>query len=104
MKSIIVLLLALLSFSTFAECNREAQFMGTVTNLKYSPAREGSPEHFTFQVKIGRWFAPSIVCPMWEDELETAVIELEGFPRIIDGYEISGIMVFDYKTNRYRID
>lgn len=104
MKSIFALLIVMLSFSAFADCNREAQFMGTVKNVKFIAATEGSSAKFSFQVSLGRWFAPSMVCPMWEDEVESAVIKLEGYPSIVDGDEISGVMVFDQKTQSYRID
>ncbi len=104
MKSLLVLLFAFTSFTAFADCNREAQFIGSVTNLKYKAATESSRESFTFQVRLGRWFAPSMVCPMWEDEVESAVLKIEGFPSIMDGDEISGVLVFDQATNSYRID
>ena len=98
MKSMFALLIVMLSFSAFADCNREAQFMGTIRNVKYSPATETSRESFTFQVSLGRWFAPSMVCPMWEDEVESAVIKIEGFPSIVDGDDVSGVLVFDAPT------
>ena len=104
MKSLFAFLIVMLSFSAFAECNREAQFMGTVRNIVSHSTVEGSPAHFSFQVSIGKWYAPSVVCPMWEDEVESAVITLEGMPSIVDGDEISGVMVFDQKTQSYRID
>lgn len=104
MKSMFALLIVILSFSAFADCNREAQFMGSVKNVKYKAATESSRESFSFQVSLGRWFAPSMVCPMWEDEVESAVIKIEGFPSIVDGDEISGVLVFDQKTQSYRID
>lgn len=95
----LVLLLSLLfSFSSFADCNREAQFVGTVKNLRiYS-------SYFTFQVQLGRWFRPSGVCPMWENELEEAVVRIEGTPAIRNGDEISGVMVYDVNTGDYKID
>jgi hypothetical protein len=104
MKSIFTLLFLILSFSVFADCNREAQFIGSVKNLKYKAATESSRESFTFQVRLGRWFASSMVCPMDESEAESAVIKIEGFPSIVDGDEISGVLVFDQETQTYRID
>lgn len=104
MKSIFALLIALFAFSAFADCNREAQFIGTVANVKYKAATETSKEYFTFQVRLGRWFAPSMVCPMDDIEAEEAVIKIEGFPSIVDGDEISGVLVFDQKTQTYKID
>jgi len=104
MKTMIALLLVMLTFSAFADCNREAQFMGTVRNVVSHSNVEGAPAYFTFQVSLGRWFAPSMVCPMWEDEVESAVIKIEGMPSIVDGDEVSGVMVFDQKTQSYRID
>lgn len=98
------LLIVMLSFSAFANCNREAQFIGTVKNITSHTTLEGGRSYFTFQVGLGRWFAPSMVCPMWEDEVESAVIKIEGFPSIVDGDEISGVLVFDQKTQSYRID
>lgn len=104
MKSIFALLIALFAFSAFADCNREAQFIGNVTNLKYKAATETSREYFTFQVRIGRWFRESMVCPMDESEAQSAVIKIEGFPSIEEGDEISGVLVFDQETQTYRID
>ena len=104
MKSMFALLIVMLTFSAFADCNREAQFIGTVKNVVSQSTVEGAPATFTFQISLGRWFAPSMVCPMWEDEVESAVIKIEGLPSIVDGDEVSGVLVFDQKTQSYRID
>lgn len=104
MKSIFAILLALFAFSAFAECNREAQFIGNVRNLKYKAATETSKEYFTFQISLGRWFASSMVCPMDESEAESAIIKIEGFPSIEEGDEVSGVLVYDYKKDIYYID
>jgi hypothetical protein len=104
MKSIFALLVVLFSFAAFADCNREAQFIGTVRNVKYVAATEGSKAKFSFQLNLGRWYAPSMVCPLWEDEFESAVIKLDGLPAIVDGDEVSGVLVFDQETKSYRID
>lgn len=98
MKHLLVSLFLLSSVTAFADCDREAQFIGKVKNLQVSE------RSFTFQVALTRWFIPSAVCPMFEDELESAVIELSGTPAISNGQEISGVMVFDQKTQTYRID
>ncbi len=105
MKLIVVFLITLFSFSSFSsECNREAQFMGYVKNLKTYPATYLVPEHFTFQVKLGRHFLPSLVCPMWETELEEAVVTIKGRPSISEGDSVSGVMVYDVKDMSYRIE
>lgn len=98
MKRFIVALFALSSLTAFANCDREAQFIGSVKNLKVS---ENS---FSFQVTPTRWYVPSFVCPMDEVEFETAVIELPGTPSISNGDEISGVMVFSQSTQTYKID
>lgn len=98
MKKIILLTLLFSSFSAMADCNREVQFVGIVRNLKAKSAS------FSFQLKIGKWFSPSLVCPLYEDEFEAAVVEISGKPLISNGDEISGVLVFDQKTQSYRID
>jgi hypothetical protein len=98
MKTILVMMLLLTSSITFAECDREVQFVGSVKNLKTKSTS------FSFQLSLGRWFSPSIVCPMDEEEFTSAVIEIEGKPLIANGDEVSGILVFDQKTQTYRID
>lgn len=98
MKLLFVMLFALTSLTSFAACDREVQFIGTVRNLS---VHENS---FSFQVDFGRWFVPSMVCPMDEAEFYNAVIKLPGSPSISEGDEISGIMVFDQKTQSYKID
>ena len=107
MKLTILLALLAFSFSSFA-CNREAQFIGTVKNLTYQPAKETTVEHFSFQIKLGfngnYWFQPSGVCPMWEDELEDAVIKEVGSPSIANGDVVSGVLVYDQKTQDYKVD
>lgn len=107
MKSTILFALFAFSFSSFA-CNREAQFIGTVKNLSYRSATETTAEHFSFQIKIGfngnYWFQPSGVCPMWEDELENAVIKEAGVPSIKNGDAISGVLVFDQQLQDYKLD
>jgi hypothetical protein len=108
MKKLIFILAASLTFSAFADCNREAQFIGTVKNIKYFPAQEGSIEHYSFKIQLGHsdnfWFRPSIVCPMWEDELESAIIFEAGRPGRTAGESISGILVFDQEIQGYRLD
>jgi hypothetical protein len=98
MKRLFVAAFLLSTVSAFADCNREAQFIGKVKNLKMLESS------FTFQVGISRWFVPSMVCPMHEDELQEAVVEIQGKPSIKNGDEISGIMVFDQETQSYKID
>lgn len=98
MKRFIVALFALSSLTAFADCDREAQFIGTVKNLKVAE------KSFTFQVTPTRWYVPSFVCPMHEVEFDSAVIELPGTPSISNGDEISGVMVFSQSTQSYRID
>lgn len=97
MKLALAFLISVFSISAFA-CNREAQFIGTVTKLKVAD------NAFSFQLKLGRWFVPSMVCPLFEDEFEAAVINLPGSPRIADGDEISGVLVYDVATDSYIID
>lgn len=97
MKSLIVLMALLLSTSVLA-CNREAQFIGEVKNLKTFD------NHFTFQVRLTGHFSASVVCPMFTYEVETAVLKYQGTPRIQDGDPISGVMVFDETTQSYKID
>lgn len=98
MKAVLFLVASLFAMSAMA-CNPEAQFVGKVRELK---TFEGPK--FTFQVKLTRWFQPSMVCPMWEDEVESAVVEMDGTPSIKNGDEISGVMVFDVKTQKFHID
>ena len=104
MKLILALLFTLFSFSALSNCNPEAQFIGTVKNLKYFPAQNGNTEHFTFQLRPAGWFNPSMMCPLFEDEFEKAVIDLAGSPTIANGDKISGVLVFDIITQTYRID
>jgi hypothetical protein len=98
MKYLILSLFCLGSLSALADCNREAQFIGKVRNLRMTERT------FTFQVAITRWFVASSICPMDESELESAVIELQGIPSIKNGQEISGVMAFDQGTQSYRIN
>ncbi len=98
MKLIFVTLLTLASFGASAACNREAQFIGTVTNVSV-----GDSGH-SFQLKLGSWFIPSQTCPLFETEFEAAVIEAPGRPAVVEGEEISGVLVFDQATKTYKID
>jgi uncharacterized protein (TIGR02588 family) len=98
MKLSFALVMSLLAFSAFADCNREAQFVGTVTNIKVLP---GS---FTFQVTATQTPTASAVCPMFEEEVAAAVIEVAGTPSISEGSQISGVLVFDDATQSYKID
>lgn len=108
MKLAILSLIALFSFSAFADCNREAQFIGTVKNLKHIAATESTVEHFSYQIKLGfngnYWFAASMVCPLWEDELESATIEVAGAPYLTEGNQVSGVLVFDQKIQDYKVE
>lgn len=98
MKMIMAILLSLTSLTALADCNREAEFIGKATNVVVS---ENS---VSFQIKLGRFFQPSVVCPMQESEAEEAVITVSGRPSINENSEISGILVFDETTQTYRID
>lgn len=104
MKSLLAIATLLISLSSFSACNPEAQFVGSVTKVKYFPATESSEEFFTFQLKLGHWFQPNIMCPLFEEELETAIIELPGVPTLSAGDKISGVLVFDINTEKYRIE
>lgn len=97
MKTFIASLLTFASVSAFA-CNPEAMFIGKVRNLTTTTTG------YSFQVKIGNYFSPSGVCPMWEPELENAVIFESGVPSIQDGDAISGVMVLDETTGLFRIE
>jgi hypothetical protein len=102
MKSLLIALL--FSSSVYAHCQREVQFIGTVKNVTYVENDAGQIESTRFQVKAGRWFQPSGVCPMEMDEFEAAVVELRGEVALHAGGEISGVMVFDVNNNSYRIE
>lgn len=98
MKSLIAMILVVFSFSALA-CNpEEAQFIGKVSNLKVYE------DHFTFQVRITRNYSPSRVCPMQDNDLESAVLSYPGKPSIQNGDEISGVMVYDAASDSYKID
>jgi hypothetical protein len=105
MKRLILILAAIFSLSAFGNCNREAQFMGTVKNVNYFPAQEGRIEHYSFEIELDpQWFRPSIVCPMSEAELENAIIYEAGLPKRANGDSISGVLVFDQKIQNYKLD
>lgn len=104
-KVLILLLIALFSFSAFARCKtREAQFSGTITNIYFHAPTEFRGAYTSFQIRIGGWFSSHALCPMWEDEFESAVIEIEGIPLIGEGDMISGVLVYDKATKTYWID
>ncbi|WP_408098062.1 hypothetical protein ACJVC5_03815 [Peredibacter sp. HCB2-198] len=98
MKTLLASMLVAFSFSAMAACNPEAQFIGEVTKLKVYES------HFTFQVRVTRHFSPSIVCPMYGEDVESAVLAYPGKPSIKNGDEISGVMVYDVATDSYKID
>lgn len=98
MKTFLLMIILVSSSTAFADCNREAQFVGNVKNLKTKSTS------FSFQLSLGRWFSPSIVCPMDEEEFISAIVEIEGKPLIANGDEISGVLLYDQETQTYRID
>ena len=98
MKTLFASILIAFSFSALANCNPEAQFIGKVSKLKVYES------HFTFQVSITRHFAASVVCPMFEGDLENAVLAYPGKPSIKNGDEISGVMVYDVASDSFKID
>jgi hypothetical protein len=107
MKLFLLFVISAFSLSAIA-CNREAQFLGTVKNVKYFPQTERTVEHYSYQIKLGHagdyWFRESIVCPMDEQELEAAVIQVAGAPNKKAGDKIWGVLVFDQKLMDYRLD
>ena len=70
MKTFLLMMILVSSSTAFADCNREAQFVGNVKNLKTKSTS------FSFQLSLGRWFSPSIVCPMDEEEFISAIVEI----------------------------
>ena len=98
MKLSSAILFSALSFSAFAECNREAQFIGTATNVK---VLAGS---FSFQIKLISPSSANTMCPMYEEEVESAVIEMLGTPGIPEGSPVSGVLVYDESSQSYKID
>ncbi len=102
MKSLLIALL--FSTSVYANCQREVQFIGTINNVAYVENEAGQIASTRFQVKAGRWFQPSGVCPMEMDEFEAAVVELRGEVNLPEGTEISGVMVYDVNNDSYHIE
>lgn len=107
MKFFLILAISAFSLSALA-CNREAQFLGTVTNVQYFPQTAQTAEHFSYQIKLGHkgdyWFRSSIVCPMDEEELESATIQVAGAPSKNIGDKVGGVLIFDQKIVDYRLD
>jgi len=105
MKFLLIVLATFFSLSTFAsECNREAQFIGKVINLKTAKSSSKAEDHFSFQIKIGSHFLPNLACPMLETEFEEAVIKVQSLGGIKSGDEISGILIYDLETMSYQIE
>lgn len=108
MKWFILFLLTSFPLLTFADCNREAQFIGTVTNFMNYPKQENELSHYSYKIKLGHkgnyWFQPSLSCALWEDELEKATISGIGFPNLAEGDAISGILIFDQDLQIYRVE
>jgi hypothetical protein len=98
MKLTIAILFSLFTLTAFADCNREAEFIGKARNVVVK-------EHsFSFQIKLGNFFHVNALCPLFEEEAQEAVIEVQGRPHISEGSEVSGVLVFDESTQTYRID
>ncbi len=108
MKALLTGALLLTSLTGHAICNREAQLVGTVKDLKVFQADKIQPDHFTFKIKLGYkntyWFEPSITCALWEDEAEAATISILGIPTLKNGDQISGVLIFDEALQVYRIE
>lgn len=97
MKTFLAAIFLFASASSFA-CNREALFIGTVKNLK------ATEDGYSFQVRLGNYFSASSVCPLWETELESAVIFEKGTPSFQNGDAVSGVMVQDEVTGLFHIE
>lgn len=98
MKLTMAILFSLMSLSAFADCNREAEFIGKARNVV---VKENS---VSFQIKLGNFYHVNALCPLYEEEAQEAVIEISGRPVIKEGSEVSGVLVFDESTQTYRID
>ena len=97
MKALLALIFVVYSLSALA-CNPEAQFIGTVKELKVYDS------YFTFKVQATRHYQVSGVCPLEEDQFNEAVLTYPGTPSIKNGDEISGVMVYDVASDSFKID
>ena len=103
MKSLLLTFPLLFSLSALADCQREAQFIGTARDVKDVVAANGEVVT-AFRIKLAGWFQPSMVCPMHEDELESAVVELDYLSSLNEGDSVSGVLLFDEAQGRYRLE
>ena len=97
MKFTMAILFSLMSLSAFADCNREVEFFGKAHNVV---VKEKS---VAFQIKFGDFYHVNELCPLYKEEASQAVIEVKGHS-IIEGEEISGVLIFDQETQAYRIE
>jgi hypothetical protein len=104
MKILSIFLVLFLSAGAFANCNREVQFIGNIKNLKSLTKSSDEIKKYSFQLSIGRWFVPSIQCPMDENEFENAVVTIETLQQLSSGDEISGVLVYDEDEKKYCIN
>lgn len=100
MKSIAVsfLFFATSAFAAdYCNGNFEAQFIARATNVKQSATG------MTFQLKDIRHFEINPLCPLEDQEALSAEIETEN-DKLIEGSEVSGVLVYDTGSNTYRVE
>lgn len=88
-----------------ADGQTELQFFGNVRNLNHYEGEAGQIEHFTYQISIdvGR-ASQNPNCPLDIDAAEQHTWSFRGAPTVQSGQEVSGVLVFDSKTDTYHIE
>ncbi len=89
-----------------ADGKSEAQFFGRITNLNISQGGEaGEVEHYTYQIKFDE--SQTLLNPNCPLDIQLASRNtwwVQGLPLVRQGQTISGVLIFDSKTNIYNIE
>jgi hypothetical protein len=108
MKSLIAIALLISSqyaLACGADGESEARIVGKISNLNYSfDSDAGQMEHFTYKIKID---ASRVVqnpkCPLDIKAASQYSYWQQGAPSVQEGQEVSGVLVFNSKTNVYYV-
>lgn len=102
MKTILLLALSVLTFKAQAiECGgiAEAQFIAEYSQV----VQTASPAHTSYGLKNFKMYNPHGLCPLDIEQAVSARIEIEGNDKsIIDGGEVSGVLIYNSVTDTYR--
>lgn len=84
--------------------NLEAEFIGSVTSVNYSAPEAGNIEHTTFGISNFTFFSENALCPLDDQLALKASFWIQGQVNLKNGDPISGVLIYNPRTQLFSIE